>query len=386
MKRGNFYMKLTTAVLFLAVVGYVGVYIYNATQNTYVTAAAYGFTVEDSVAAQGFVVRTEAVIEGAGSEVLPIVSEGEKVASGQTVAVEYTGSAALKIAGEIRELRLRISHYLEMGDASTAGYESVLELSKVLHNGNMSKFDDAAMKVEANVFSGDNTSKEELPHLQARLATLESQSVGVLPVRAPVSGTYSQIIDGFEHVKPSKLADIKPSAFVELFDAPSGARGHAGKLITEFKWYYAAVMDASDAVRLTQGKHITLQFLGSYYTSIEMMVENIGRREGNLCVVLFSSSRGIHNVTKLRSLNAEVIIGEIAGVRVPKEAIRLDDDGATFVFLQTGVRAERVNVEILYEFADGYLLRDGTESGTPLRSGSTVIVKANNLFDGKVVG
>jgi hypothetical protein len=88
----------------------------------------------------------------------------------------------------------------------------------------------------------------------------------------------------------------------------------------------------------------------------------------------------------MRQLSAEVVISDVAGIRVPREAIRLDDDGATYIFLQSGVRAERVNVEILYEFADGYLLRDGAETGAPLRSGSTIIVKANNLYDGKVVG
>jgi hypothetical protein len=35
---------------------------------------------------------------------------------------------------------------------------------------------------------------------------------------------------------------------------------------------------------------------------------------------------------------------------------------------------------------DSYLVRDGAESGTPLRAGSTIIVKANDLYDGKVVG
>jgi len=116
-----------------------------------------------------------------------------------------------------------------------------------------------------------------------------------------------------------------------------------------------------------------------------MFVESIGRREDDSCVVLFSSDRFIHNIAPLRQLRAEVVYNTVTGIRVPKEAVHLDDDGTIYIFLQTGARAERVNVEIILITGDSYLVRDGAESGTPLRAGSTIIVRANNLFHGKVV-
>lgn len=103
-----------------------------------------------------------------------------------------------------------------------------------------------------------------------------------------------------------------------------------------------------------------------------------------MCVVLFSSDRGVHDIASLRGLRADVVFDVISGIRVPKEAIHIED-GVTYVFLQTGVRAERVRVEILLESGDSYLVRDGAASGTPLRAGSTIIVRANNLYHGKIV-
>jgi len=139
-------------------------------------------------------------------------------------------------------------------------------------------------------------------------------------------------------------------------------------------------------MRLTAGRRRSVQFSGAYNATQEMLIEHVSRRDDDgMSVVIFSSDRRIHEVAPLRQLRAEVVFETISGIRVPKEAIHLDDEGTTFIFLQTGVRAERVDVEILLVSGDSYLVRDGAETGTPLRTGSTIIVRANNLFDGKVV-
>ena len=109
MKRSDFFIKLVTAVLFCAVVCYIGVYIYGAAKKTYETTTAIRYTVERSFPTQGYIVRSETAMTDSGLVVLPIVGEGEKVASGQAIAVEYMSNSALEIASEIRALRLMIS-------------------------------------------------------------------------------------------------------------------------------------------------------------------------------------------------------------------------------------------------------------------------------------
>lgn len=389
MQKSNLYVKIVTAVLFLAVLGYICVYIYNATQNTYVTASAFSYTLEETVSAHGFVVRSESVMEEVNDATLPIVNEGEKVASGQAVAVEYAGRQALETASEIHELRLRIAQIESTGgeDAvDAASYDSVAELSRAVRGGDLSKLDEISLKIDTYIFTSKRAQADELPELKARLEILESANAGVSMIRSEVSGVFSQAVDGYEHISPDMLDELRPSGLEELFAAPKSISAASAKIITGFKWYYAAIVDAAEALRLTPGKSITLQFSGSYHAQTEMKIESISRREQNACVVLFSSERGIHEVTRLRELNAEIVIRNVTGIRIPKEAMRLDDDGATYIYLQTGARAEKIIVEILSEFADGYLVRDGADNGTPLRPGATIIVKANNLFDGKVVG
>ena len=384
MKRSRLYIRVTTAVLFLAVLSYIGVYVFNMLTNTYVTTGAVSFSVEETFSAHGYIVRTETVLTDVGAAVLPIVAEGEKVASGQVVAVEYTSREAIETAGEIRALRLQIATLEASGSSiETVRLGSVMELSKAVQYGDLSNLDELTMSIETYVFAADGAAPEKQA-LQEKLQTLEQRSSGMRTINAPVSGIFSQVTDGFENTGPRALSEITPSGLAGLFSVPSGVTA-GGKLVTGFKWHFAAIMDADDAARLSAGQQIPIQFSGAYNATIEMNIESIGKREDDLCVVIFSSDRSVHEIAALRQLRAEIVFGVVTGIRVPKEAIHLDDDGAKFVYLQTGVRAERVDVEILHDAGDIYIVRDGAETGTPLRAGATIIVKANNLFDGKVV-
>jgi len=391
MKRSGLYIKLVTVVLFLAVISYIGVIIYNSLANTYVTMSAASYVIDETAVAQGYLVRSETILSDRGDTILPIVDEGQKVASGQAIAVDCMNSDALETASEIQTLKRRIARLESYGNRASsdaASMLSVMELSKAVRRGDLSQLDELSFTIETSIFSGGETSDEELPELRGSLESLESRTDGMRTILAPESGVFSQAVDGFEHIRLTSLNTISPSALETLFKAPSGvtAASSVGKLITEFTWYFAAVMDASDASKLRLNHDVTLRFSGAYNATIEMFVESISAREDDHCAVVFSSDRGVHEIASLRQLHAEVVFDTVSGLRVPKEAIRLDDNGVSFVFLQTGVRAERVDAEILMELGDSYLVRDGVQNGTPLRPGATIIVRANDLYEGKIVG
>ena len=381
MKRSDFFIRLTTGVLFLAVACYIGVYLYNALANPYETTTAISYAVEETLPAQGFIVRTEIVLVDGGIAVLPIVGEGEKVAAGQAIAVEYSNLSALETASEIRALRLKIAQLESArGDNDSASFDAIIELSAAVSNHDFRRLDELSLNVETTVFAVET----DISALQDRLYELEGRSVGARVINAQESGTFSHVVDGFEHISPDMLLGMSPADLNAHFRTPYGTYG-SGKLITEFKWYYAAVMDYEDASQLSAGTTKTVQFFGTYNAEVDMLIENIGRRDDGYCVVVFSSDRGIHEVAPLRALRADIVFGVVSGIRVPKEAFHVDDDGQTFIYLQTSGYAERVDVEIIRESGDSYLVRDGAETGSPLRVDSIIIVKANNLYHGKVV-
>ena len=387
MKRSDLFIRLTAAVLFVAVVSYVGVLIYNTLMTSFATTEAVAYSIEETIPLQGFIIRNEEVLTDAGRSVLPVVREGERVGSGQAIAVELLNNEAIEIAAEIRELSMRIAELEALGaDVAFSGFVSVRNLSQAVHSNDLSRLHELTLSIQTHVFTGGSlTPRDELPVLKNRLGVLEARNEGMRTVYAHRSGTFSQTIDGFEHISPASLTDIVPSELEELFSIPLYTEG-AGKLVTHHKWYFATIIESSDLFRFVEGRRMTMHFSGVYHAEYDMLVENIGRREGNRAIVVFSSVVGIHDVAALRSLRADVVFGSISGIFIPREAVHVDDSGVVHIFLQSGARAERVNIEILHEVSDGYLVQDGAATGSPLRVGATIITKANNLYHGKVVG
>lgn len=390
MKRSDLFIRLMTGIIFLAVAVYAGVIIYDTISNPYETAVASVYTVEEVFPAYGYIVRTETVLSDFRPSVLPIVREGEKVASGQAMAIEYLSRSDLETAGEIRALTMRIAGLEASGGWSDSmRRDAVMNLSTAVHTGDLRRLDELSLNIETSIF----VTETDLDLLRSQLEELQIRNINAKTIYAPVSGNFSGSVDGFEHISPDSVSDMIPSDLHAHFKTPLNVTG-AGKLVTGFRWYFAAEMNYDEAISLSAGDTKTVQFSGTYQAQVEMRVESVGKREGDCCVVLFSSDRGVHEVASQRILRAVVINDVVSGIRVPKEAVRLEtrgEDVIEYVYLQTSGYAERVNIERIpaenpYETADSYLVRNGIETGSPLREGSTIIVKANNLYHGKVVG
>ena len=105
-------------------------------------------------------------------------------------------------------------------------------------------------------------------------------------------------------------------------------------------------------------------------------------------------------VTSLRKQNVDIVIGSATGFRVPKRAVRVAEDGTLGVYRVSGAQAQWVSIDILWEEADYYLIKQAPkgydENGNPLeltafekasqlRAGDSVIVKGEDIYDGKVV-
>jgi len=384
MKRSDFFIRIMTGVIFLAVLVYVGVSFYNAFVHTFVTTPAFSYSIEETLTARGYIIRTETVVDDYGTSILPTVNEGERVSAGQVVAFEYTSPGALETASEIHSLRLQIAQLELTRNDDFSSFDAVRELSAAVNSHDFSRLPEISLSVEANIFAAD----ADISVLQQRLEELEARDYGTRAIATQEAGTFSHVVDGFEHIAPSTVMDMSPSELTAAFSTPQRASGF-GKLITEHKWYFAAIMDVDDAFVLSIGDTRLVRFSGAFNDEVEMLIENISRNEAGLAVVLLSSDRGVHNIAPMRSLQAEIVMSVVSGIRVPKDAIHLDDDLNTFVFLQTAGFAERVPVEILDppgSVGDSYLVRDGLETGSPLRVDSIIIVRANNLYHGKVLG
>lgn len=110
-------------------------------------------------------------------------------------------------------------------------------------------------------------------------------------------------------------------------------------------------------------------------------------------IVVLRGGSHLAYVTLLRAQNVELILARYEGLRIPKNALRVDADGSSGVYCLVGLRAYRKPVEVLWQGEDYCLVRPvGIETSSEsllqlytLRAGDEVIVSANDSYDGKVV-
>jgi hypothetical protein len=392
MKRGDFFIKLVSAVLFLAVASYIGLYIYDAAKNPFQTVLAEFNVIGSSARVRGYVVRQERVVQGPGGAVTPVADEGEKVPAGALVANGYSGEQALTQADEARSLRMRIAQ-LEAGPStqsvtggSSPAFDAAARLSLAVQRRDFGQLEELCLTAESAIFAGTPESESSLTELQARLDALEAAQTGVSRVYAPVSGVFSSAVDGFERIGPDSIGLITtPDAMSDMFSYAEPYSDAACKLITGIRWYYVASIDGAAARLLKTGQETQVGFTGARRISFDMRVEEIRASGADGGIAVFSCGSGISDVASLRYSEAEVTLGSVSGLYIPKQAIHMDDGGRTYVYVYTGGRAREESAEILGELDDMYVVRDGAPEGRPLREGAEIIVKANGLYDGKVI-
>lgn len=416
MKNTSFMTRILMLLVCLGVAVYFGYQSLRYLDDPLTTTVAYGYTVDETVEASGYVVRRERVLEDNDSGLLRLSrSEGERVSRGGTVASVYADQASLDRQSEIDALESRIGQ-LEYVQSASLSYEAsarldsqitqdLLAVRAALAVGRLDTVASQGSELRALVikqdytYSGDDP-ETQLEPLRQELSDLKRQAAGsIRRITAPASGLYSAVVDGYETVlTPESILELSPSQ-LSAVQPDTAAVSHVGKLILGDEWYYAASLRASEIRSIQEAGDITLRFSKDVARDLDVTVQSVGWEENGRSVVVFRGKYDLAQLTLLRQQTAEIILNTMTGIRVPQEALRVvpwpsaGADGeetevqTTGVYCLVGVKAVFKPVEVLYT-GDGFVLVQGasTVKDRVLRSGDEVIVTARDLFDGKVVG
>ena len=419
MKNSSFGTKCLLLAVTLGVLAYFGIQGLQYLGDPLTTTLAYNYQVEEGMDLSGYVVRREQVLADEASGLLRLQrSEGEKVGAGGTVALVYADQASLDRQREIDELSGRIEQ-LQFAQEASLGSEvslkldaqimrSLLDYRAELAAGRLDNAEEHETELKSLVLKRDYTysDTEDLPGqiagLQSQLKELKAQAASsVRAVKAPVSGVYSAVVDGYETVlTPGLLADMTPSQ-LNAVQADETLTSQTGKLILGDSWYYAVTMSADQAKALRDsGGTMTLRFAKGVEQDQTVTLYAVGPEEQGRVVVTFRGAYNMAQVTLLRRQSAQLIWRTVAGIRVPNEALRaantkVDQEGnrttveSLGVYCVVGMEARFKPVEVLYS-GDGFVLVRSTaasdQESLRLRPGDEIIISAKDLYDGKVVG
>jgi hypothetical protein len=400
MKQGTFATKVIMMILLIGVVAYVGVYIIRSVSTPYQTELAYAFQVEEVSTASGYLARTETALPSASGLVEVSPREGERVSKNQTIATIYTNEAAFNQQQTIKSLEEQLAQLKEIASSAEESLDKarldreiasgIIQLRQLAASQSFSQLDTISSAFKSLVFKRDYTA-DQADQLSTLISDLSSQitalqanaSQQAQTISASVAGTYSSLVDGYESIltKEQALA-LTPSAFHAL--APASADQTAvGKLITDSTWYFVTALPQEQAQGLKVNHSVTVRFARSLPDAVHMTVTSISEPENGEVVVVFSCNRYLDQITLMRQTSADIIASSYSGLRIPKESLRVLEDGTVGVYCMAGLQAEFRQVEIIYEGDSFYLVSISTES-KGLKAGDQVFVVGEALYSGKV--
>lgn len=422
MKEGKFYTKVILWIFLLAVVCYFGYYIFSAIYAPLTTAAAIEYEAGTGSYTTGFVVRDEAVVRSNYGITTMVVSEGERVSRGQTLATGYLNDDAQQRQTEIEELEDQLeqlkyaaSYSAEVQDQAILDseiYSQLVHMSKYVARRDMNSAADRSAAVKGLILRRMSSEEQNaavdqrIEDLNARLETLRAESGGdTLAVQAAASGYFSGSVDGYESVLTmSALETMTVADFqnIQPGDTPDNA---VGKLISGSTWYYVTVVPTAQTEGVKPGDKIPVAFASDFYEDLTMEVERLGEDEGGSRLLVLACDSYMQDATLLRQQSADVVFSSYAGLRVPKEAVRVMTKSEIYletvdageemtmepeepyvgVFVLEGSTASWKSIRILHDNGESYVVELDKSSTDNLWPGDEIIVGAKNLYDGKVV-
>ncbi len=365
MKKTDTLIKITSLLVFIALAAYLSVYIASRAMNSVQTALTVTATMSDSAPLTGLVIRDELVIRSDEQYIDVTAPDGSKVAAGETVAVSYSSEEALERASRLHALSQEIADVESSldaaggvkvtGDREQSISTAIQSLSSCLRGLDLSELGSRSAALASILFptdSGDTDTQDYLAQLDDEYNELRKTSAGDTDeITVGESGTFSTLVDGYEGVDMDYAADLTPAELRELIAADRRVDGSSiGKLITDYDWYYAAIIPWEHGRHLLEGDAVKLSF-GRYYSgSLDATVERVGRAEHDEQVVIFRIEQGQADMLAVRAVSAELVYREFTGLRVPLKG--------------------------LYRYYAGYM---SAEDGGTLTSGDTVTLSMGGV-------
>lgn len=417
------FISAVCAILVIAVMVYLFHDIFNANYNNgYETVTTDEVVQQAAVDLKAFIIRDEEYIDGESSgTVVPLVSDGKRVASGDAVAhicksdKDAADYAALSDAREERERFLTLSNQtelnaLDMQKLNINIENNYAELLRTASTNNYSTLSENVKELENQLIEKQLLSQVEIDFskriadIDKKIASLEELKINPEQVIAPLSGYYISNIDGYEKTADySKVDEITVDQVENLLKAkPTEVTGKMGKIVGSYKWYLAATVDSKYEKILTTGKSLKINLPYYGLENVAVRVEHLSPLKDNKVAIVLSCNLMNETYANMRTVDAQLVLDEYTGYKVPATAVRsvTTDDGRKFsvVYILRGdIMTARV-IDIIYtpKDTDYVIVSMKTENVTDPKTKTVlysaikrydeVIVKGRNLENGKSIG
>ena len=404
-QKASIFSRVAMPLVILAIVVYLISSAWIGLRDPYQFTVAYIDTMETSVEVSGWVVRSEQTVAGSQGMVQLKRDEGERVGKGQELAVVYQDESYVENQEELLQTKndlgaLQYATYEESPSGVSLDEQilsAMIGLREASSAGDFSGLTDQAATYRKLALRREylvsSEAKAQMDQAAAELTekyeALQVDQTGVTAITAPEAGLFSSYVDGYESLlTPESLENLSPKdleAFSQL--SPQTSESCLGKLVTSSTWYYAITVPEEVIGRFGVGDSVDV-FIDFLSQTLSMTVHQVGETQEGQAVVVLTSTENDSQAQDLRQESGRVIFYSSEGIRVPKEALRVNADGEQGVYVVVSQKAKFRPVSILAEDENSYLVKAAPTDETDtreLKAGDEIILAAEELYDGKVV-
>ncbi len=433
--------KLNTvcAVLIIAVMIYLFQDVFKYNSNKYETEMADEVSVQETVDLDAFIVRDEQFIDGnASGTVVPLVSDGDRVARGDAVArvcakeQDAADYAELEESIKIRDRYMQLNGQTELNAIDMEKLNENIDgaYTKLLMTVNSRSYTNLSAAV--NELEDSLTSKqvlrdgtidlsEKIAAIDKRIAELQAKHISANDVIAPLSGYYISNLDGKETtVRYDDIDNLTVSVVNNALKADGvEVTGKMGKIVASYKWYIVANIESKYSKIIKVGDSMKINIPEYGYKDVKVKVEKLSAEQDGKIAIALSCNVMDEAYANMRVESIKLVVKEYTGYKVKSSAIHTyipeedevasqtdeAEDSTTATTTTTSATKEQGNisvvyiirgsvmnarrVEVIYTDGDYSIVKNDSESARgirPIQRYDEVIVKGRNLKNGRSIG
>jgi putative membrane fusion protein len=374
------------------------------------TEVATLYTATDSIGFKGVYARDEKLVSynANGGIVSYTHTDGSKIGKTAVIAQIYRNRSDIALRQQIDDLQAQRDVLVDAQNlvgADTSQLESFSsqigekhsQLMKYIYEGDYKsasalKSDILNLQSKREIVKGTETSYEDkIRAIDNEIMSLRSKITSEpYEIRITETGYFISKVDGYEEqLNSSTVFDLTAEDIERITSAeprqenPSGV---IGKLVSDYTWYMAAVLDTIRLGTVFEGAQVTLR-IGSSSQNIKADIVSLKRLDDGRSIAVFKCDMFLADFIDSRTAQARLLLEDYQGINIPNSALRMrEEDGAVGVYIQDGIIAKFRKVKQILSREDYTLVADTTDEEGYLSLYDNIIVEGRDLHEGKIIG
>lgn len=405
-KKNNGWRTFGTLLLVCVVLFYVGYQAYRSIYSGIGTELAVLHSVYESIETEGLVYRTEKIVPAvSGGEPYYTIENGTRVARNSEIASVYADAQSGRIEQQIADIDAQIAAFKMIKADAESGRlmldvineqisDMLLDLVYETETGNLTDSSSYAFDL-LSLLSKRNIKTDKTVDLTAKIKQLEQEKAELKAsyqkptskVVAPVAGYFADRVDGYESMLTiNGLDKLTVDTLQESMNSqPQEVSDACGKIVSGYEWYMACIVSDAYYSVLNVGRSLSLRMSFVLDESIPVTVYACNKdNKGNVAVV-FRCDRMSAELSTIRKEDVEIQLVEHTGLKVPKDAIVVNEEQQVGVFIRSGNVVAFRRIEQQYSQPADYAICKIVDEEGYLQMYDDIVVKGRDLYDGKII-